>query len=71
MQPKNTRIKTAMLSLCNYSDSYVIVKIDQIGGIDAVTFKNCILFISCILKINDIALGDNIWWVFRYCNSNV
>ena len=49
-----------MLSLCNYSDSYVIVKIDQIGGIDAVDFKNCILFISCILKINDIALGDNI-----------
>lgn len=49
-----------MLSLCYYSDSYVIVKIDEIGGIDAVAFKNCILFISCILKINDTALGDHI-----------
>ena len=32
----------------------------KITGADAVIFKNCTLFISCISKTNDVALGDAI-----------
>ena len=68
---KQIRFKTAMLrsSLCDYSDSYILVKgnisVNNTAGAAAanntnkkVIFKNCASFANCIIKINNTQIGN-------------
>ena len=69
---KQIRIKTAMLrfSLCDYSDAYVLVKVNitvnntAAAGAAAnnsakkVIFKNCAPFTNCVTKINNIEIDN-------------
>ena len=64
---KQIKFKTSMLrsSLCDYSDSYILVKghitVNNTAGVGAaanntnekVIFKNCAPFTNCISKINN------------------
>ena len=65
------RFKTSMLgsSLCDYSDAYIPVKgtitVVNIGTSETpnndnkkVIFKNCVLFTSCISRINNTHIDD-------------
>ena len=69
---KQIRFKTAMLrsSLCDYSDSYTLVKANIMVNNTAaegaaatntnkkVIFKNCTPFTKCISKINNTEIDD-------------
>ena len=67
----NIRFKTTMIriSLCNYSDAYIIVKgtitVSNTAAAGTavnntnkkVLFKNCVIFTTCITKINNTQVG--------------
>ena len=79
---KQIRFRTAMLSLWDYSDAYILVKGNitvnntAAGGGDAnntnkkVIFKNRVPFTSCISKINNTQIdnAENIDIVMLMCN---
>ena len=66
------RFETSMLksSLCDYSNSYILVKgtitvakttaadVDTNNANKKVIFKNCVPFISCISRINNMQIDD-------------
>ena len=64
---KQIRFKTSMLrsDLCDYSDAYIVVKgtitvinPDNDEYDEELTLKNNALFVSCILKINNILIDN-------------
>ena len=65
---KEIRTKTSILrsNLCDYSDAHIVVKVDVTleGGNNAnkrnknLEFKNNVLFIKCISKINGVKIDN-------------
>ena len=69
---KQIRIKTATLrsSLCNYSDAYLLVKVNitvnntaaagaaSNNAAKKVIFENCAPFTNCVSKINNIEIDN-------------
>ena len=67
-----------MLNLCNWNDAYIVVRgnITIIGNnVTQVPFKNSVLFITCITKIDGIRIDDAedfdlsipMFNIFEYC----
>ena len=54
-------IKTLKYNLCDYNDTYILVRgdITVVASLTTpVSFKNCASFVKCITKINEATIDD-------------